>query len=255
MTKETAVATIESRYPVLMEDPATLMQALTQNLPGARLSPWDLTRWVFNGAGASKFKDNEGETADAIEGVIMAARAGQRGLYVDAYKPGTHRPPDCMSSDGRVGHPDAEAFEEKGLAVPSGKCGQGRCIYADFGSYTLIPGMQSPSGNAPACRERVIFLIIRPGSSIPSVLSLPGTALKPTKRYMLMRLGEKGLKPYEVETKITVRDGQVAFEIGDRLPKESVEGVAKLAEQFRADLEAMSAEDVTALGEEADAEA
>lgn len=253
MSKETAVATIETRYPVLMEDPATLMEALTQNLPGARLSPWDLTRWRFAGAEANAFKDNEGEQAKEIEGVIMAARAGQRGLYVERYQPGTNMPPDCMSSDGRTGNPDEAVFREKGLAVPSGKCGRGNCIYADFGSYKLIPGMQSPSGNAPACKERVIFLVIRPGSSIPCVVSLPSTALKAAKRYLLMRLGEKSLRPYEVETKITVRDGQVAFEIGDALPKESVEGIARLAEQFRADLEAMSAEDVTALGEEADA--
>lgn len=253
MARNEALVTIETRYPVLMEDPATLLTAITQNLPGARLSPWDLTRWKLAGAGASAFADNEGERLAEIEGVIMAARAGQRGLYLENYKPGTHMPPDCMSSDGITGHFDAAIFEEKGLACPSGKCGRGSCLYADFGSYSLIPGMQSPSGSAPACKERLIFLLIRPGSSIPCVLSLPATALKDAKRYLMMRLGEKNLRPYQVETKITVRDGSVSFQIGEEIPADKIEAIARLAAQFRSDLEAMSAEDVSAMAEEAEA--
>lgn len=255
MSKETALVPFGERYPVLAEDPETLFTALTQNLPGATLSPWDLTRWSVDGANASKFANNDEETTDRIEGVVMAARAGSRNLYIEGYKPGVSLPPDCSSSDGIVGTFNADAFAAKDLEPPSGRCGQTTCVYAKFGSYELIPGMQSPSGNAPACKERVIMLVMRPGASIPCVVNLPATALKAVKRYLMIRLTEAGgLRPYSLETVLTVSGGKVALSMGQRVPDDLVPALARMAEQFQRDLANLAPEDLEGVAAEAEGE-
>jgi hypothetical protein len=253
MAKEsTALVPFGERYPVLAEDPETLFLALTQNLPGAQLSPWDLTRWSVKGANANSFENNDKDAVDQIEGVVMAARAGSRNLYIDGYKPGVSLPPDCSSSDGVVGNFNGDTFADRKLAPPSGKCLS--CDYSKFGSFKLIPGMQSPSGNAPACKERVIMLLMRPGASIPCVVNLPATALKAVKRYLMIRLTEAGgLRPYSLETVLTVSGGQVALAMGQRVPDDLVPALAKMAEQFQRDLANLAAEDLEAVAAEAEA--
>jgi hypothetical protein len=78
--------------------------------------------------------------------------------------------------------------------------------------------------------------------------------LKAVKRYLMIRLTEAGgLRPFSLETVLTVSGGQVALAMGQRVPEDLVPALAKVAEQFQRDLANLAAEDLEAVAAEAEA--
>jgi len=149
--------------------------------PGG-ITPADLQRVKIPSAGGRAWDLGEDEVAQEFEGVILHHR-DIRAFWKDKAV-GEHRPPDCYSPDAEVGLCTDAALSAK-LGI-GGDCS--KCPMSQWGTA------MDEKGNATkgqACALRKMMLILRPGSYLPVVLSVPPSSLKSVRQYML-RLANKG---------------------------------------------------------------
>jgi len=159
---------------------------LMENFGGdADLSPWDLQRIRIPAGGSQAWTlpslDGGVVSTPAIECVVLVQRPG-RALWRSATP--DNRPPDCSSTDGRVGVGD-----------PGGNCAA--CPYNQWGS-------DPKGGPGKACKELRQLFMLRPEDRLPALLTLPPTSLKPWRQYK-WQLTNAGLVYYGVLNKFGLR--------------------------------------------------
>jgi hypothetical protein len=182
----TAIATIREQYPVL--DPKSDAAELIQfNLGGEGVNIADLDRVKVPGGGGLSWEVptyNGAESQKAIEGILI--HVARRRAYWSNPNP-SNTPPDCTSQD-----------METGTGKPGGDCSV--CPLNQWGSA------KGPDGSArkgKGCRERLLMFILRPGKTLPLIVSVPPTSLKPIRQYRL-RLADAGKRFFAVQTRLTL---------------------------------------------------
>lgn len=181
MGKELAVK--ETAQFMVLENAKGAIEALKSNLEGETLSPMDLDRVGVPAGGGTSWciPTLEGDdNTPEIVGVIVATqncRARWAGDFA-----GGGEPPDCSSDDDVLGVGD-----------PGGACKT--CPLAQFGSDSR--------GKGQACKSIKRIFLLRPGSMLPLVITLPPTSIRPATRYLLRLVGV-GLKKQAAVTRITL---------------------------------------------------
>lgn len=174
--ESTALAVIGDRFPVLNpETAAEFGEVLRQNLGNSEMSEFDLER-VRVPTGGSLFwqipsvETGEVEAVKTFDGVIIGWR-DTKTYWAAAFGDGASGPPDCTSDDGLLG---------KG--IPGGACA--KCPFNEFGSKPS--DRPHPSGKGgKACRDQRLLFVLREGAMMPTLVSVPASAIKVIKKYFL----------------------------------------------------------------------
>lgn len=218
MAKGTELAVREpSTYAIMQADPAELQEALEVNSGGQRISPFDLDVVKLPSQGMTIWSIPdliEGEiNTKTIEGIVILQR-GIRSYWamgLDEKDSGGSSPPDCSSQDGvtgfglPTGHPDLEPqqYDADGQPRPMeayrGQFECAACPLAAFGS--------AKKGNGQACKQNKLLFVLTPESSLPIVIKVPPSSLKPVQSFML-RLSGKGIPMYGVVIGLSLKKVQ-----------------------------------------------
>jgi len=168
--------------------PATqdLGLAMQEELQGL---PVSLIRVKIPTGGATTFEipitEDEPEIVKEIEGVIID-HYPVNALWPNKFD-GKVQNPECYSLDGKIG-----------VGNPGGSCAT--CPFNKFGS--------AEDGIGKKCKNMHRVYIIRSGEFVPLLITLPPTSLKNFSDYLFKRLLQKGLRSYQVITKITLKKAQ-----------------------------------------------
>jgi hypothetical protein len=178
LKQEDSIAVIE-QYSVLTLATEELKSVIADNMGQDRLevTDLDLVKMPSGGSLAWTLPTIEGEdAAKTFEGIIVHWK-NQRSYYKDAFS-GQSNPPDCFSSNGKLG-----------IGTPGGDCEV--CPLAQWGS--------AEKGNSQACRQNRLLFILRPESFLPLVLRLSPASIAASKQYFV-RLAARNQSIYETVT-------------------------------------------------------
>jgi hypothetical protein len=152
------------------QEVAEFQEAFAANVSGGNVSEFDLPRIkVMSGAPLWLIPKLEGEdTAPRIEGVIIASRDTR--VYYRSKEAG-NVPPDCSSSDCVTGH-----------GTPGGECAS--CPLAVWDSA-------DGESSAQACKQVRQLFMLRGESTLPDIVSLPPTSVKPARQFFLKLLKDR----------------------------------------------------------------
>ncbi len=213
----------EELQPFMIPATQDLGLAMQEELQGL---PVSLIRVKIPTGGATTFEipitEDEPEIVKEIEGVIIDH------YPVNAFWPskfdGKVQNPDCYSLDGKIG-----------IGNPGGSCAT--CPFNKFGS--------AEDGVGKKCKNMHRIYIIRSGEFVPLLITLPPTSLKNFSDYLFKRLLQKGLRSYQVITKITLKKTQnssgIAYSQAQfSLVRPLTEEEAKQAVAFAASIRALT---------------
>ncbi|HZP39836.1 MAG TPA: hypothetical protein VFE48_25470 [Methylomirabilota bacterium] len=163
----------------------------------------------------------EPEATKAIEGVVVYK------MPVRAYWPvGAevgNNPPTCRSRDAIV--PDEDSPEPQAK-----RCAE--CPYSRFGS--------GKDGRGQACKQRLNTFVLLTGESLPTLISLPPTALRPFGEYAV-QLRKANLPLVSVTTIFGLQDAKssggisykgIALKVGRRLSFAEMKAARAVREAF-----------------------
>lgn len=219
MAQSTAIAVREpSTYAIMQIDAGELQEALAVNAGGQRISPFDLdvVKLPSQGMTIWTIPDiTEGEiNSKTIEGIVILQRSIRSWWKESLDEKGGGSPPDCSSQDGingyglPIGHPDLGEmvrYDEDGNERPDeayrGQFSCGACPLAQFGS--------AAKGGGQACKQNRLLFVLTPESSLPIVVKVPPSSLKPMQSFML-RLSGKGIPMYGAVISLALKKVQNA---------------------------------------------
>jgi len=160
------------KYVFLGSDAVDIIR---ENLGNQPLTPADFVRIKFPTGGNIFWSiptlEGKAKPVDVIEGIILMHRDIR--LYWKEDYTGAKTPPDCFSDDTITGHGD-----------PGGVCEL--CPFNEFGSTRK-------GTKAKACKQMKLLFLMKPGNSLPIIVPVPPTSLKPVKEFML-QLAMEGFK-------------------------------------------------------------
>lgn len=190
--KKDEIAAVESfELVTLMGD---LSEAIAEEMDGLGPIPFDRVKIPSGGGLAFELPgddDDNPESATELVGVILDHHP-VNAYWADAYAGGNEQP-DCSSYDGKQGV-DRETGEIKDCAA---------CPYNQFGS----------DNKGKACKNVHRCYILREGNPVPILLTLPPTSLKYLRDYIAKRVLLKGMRCWQVLTKITLKKEKNAANI------------------------------------------
>jgi hypothetical protein len=223
MANEIVKAT--QNYLALSDDTGTIMEALSANLGGGLLSPFDLDRVKVPSQGSINWEipdlDEGSVSAKVLTGIIIHS-APVRSYWSKGLDEGGSSPPDCSSNDLLMG-----------VGTPGGDCLT--CPMNQWGSDTK-------GGVGKACSERRFLFMLRPQSFLPVVVQVPPSSLRNLGQYML-RLAGTGTPYYHVTTSLSLEKAvqgggglpysKMVVKLEGRLTDDDCAKVDALAKQLR----------------------
>jgi len=178
---------IGASYPALVGAGGAMSEAMKTNMEGETLSVFDLERVrVPSGGGiAWEVLDEAGEPqpVKALDGIVVFTKLGRSYWAKGIDESGGGSPPDCSS-------PDAV----RGVGKPGGLCHD--CELAQWGSA-------GDGGRGQACSQRRFVFVLREGATLPTVISVPPTSLKPLKKW-LFALANRGVPYFGAVTRFSL---------------------------------------------------
>ena len=185
MATSTELAIVEKgKFLALDRNLSEIREILDDTLAGQTLGEFDLPRVGIPPGGGGHWTIPTAlgdDSSPELTGVVVAFQRTR--AYWENPDP-TGEPPVCRSHDAKIG-----------IGTPGGPCAS--CPLAQYGS--------SPKGdNAQACKEREVWFMLREGSFLPLVLTLPATSLKGAKRYRI-NLASGAIRLSDVVTAVTLR--------------------------------------------------
>lgn len=163
-----------------------LAEAMMEEMDGLGTLPFDRVKIPSGGGLAFEMPgedENSPESVTEITGVILDHHP-LNAYWLDKFA-GGNQPPDCSSINGKQGV-NRETGEIKDCAT---------CPYNQFGS----------DGKGKACKNLHRLFILRESNPVPLMLSLPPTSLKYMRDYIAKRVLFKGLRSWQVVTRITLK--------------------------------------------------
>ena len=187
--KDEQIAVRTPAYLEKVQDVSQVLGALVQNFDGEQLDRFAFPRVVIpaGGGGAMTVPGPDGDEAETeIRGVIVMQHQS-RAYWKDSMDESSDGagPPDCAADDGKWGQ-----------GIPGGDCS--RCPMSAFGS--------GRNGRGQACKLMRNVYLLMPGKSLPTVIQVPPTSLKPYKGY-IFNLSTVDKVFYGVETRIGISTG------------------------------------------------
>lgn len=223
MSKTTAVATTEKAFD-LQVLAGEMAEAIAEEMDGLGSIPYDRVK-IPSGGGLAFELPGEDEdhpiSATELVGVILYHHP-INAYWKEKFNGGNEQP-DCSSLDGKQG-----ISKDDGVIT---ECAG--CPFNQFGS----------DGAGKACKNAHRVYILTEGNPVPLILSLPPTSLKPLRDYIGKKILLKGMRSYEVITKITLKKDKNAngiayskavFDIVGQLSAEQAQAVAAMAESIKA---------------------
>ena len=195
-----------------------LAAAVAEEMDGLGPIPFDRVKIPSGGGLAFELPgetEDDAESATELIGVILDHNP-VNAYWADKFSGGNEQP-DCSSYDGKSGTVRATG-EIRNCET---------CPYNKFGS----------DGAGKACKNVHRVYILREGSPVPLILSLPPTSLKYMRDYIGKRVLLKGFRCWQVLTRITLkkeksRDGiqysRAAFAFVDKLTPEQEAAAAAM---------------------------
>jgi hypothetical protein len=215
-------------YVILYTPVAEIDAAVKANLGEENVNASDFDRIKVPAGGGTSWTveglDGE-ETVKELTGIIVAWRDTRAYWSVPMDQSDGNMPPDCYSLDAK-----------KADGEPGGECG--KCEFAKFGS--------DAKGEGQACKAVRQLFLVREGSMLPEIVSLPASSLKPARQYF-MRLASKAVPCYSLITRIGLEKtkntqgivySRATFSSAGRLTPEQAEAVKKYASMLQPYLEA-----------------
>ena len=152
------------------QEVAEFQEAFAANVSNGNVSEFDMERIkVMSGAPLWLIPKLEGEeTAPRIEGVIVSSRDTR--VYYRSKEAGNVAP-DCSSADCKTGH-----------GTPGGECA--KCPLAAWDSA-------EGESAAQACKQVRQLFMLRGESTLPDIVSLPPTSVKPARQFFLKLLKDR----------------------------------------------------------------
>lgn len=186
-TMGTAVAKKDEKEFSLVTISGDLKEAITEEMDGLGAVPFDRVKIPSGGSLAFELpgeNPDEPEVSKSIEGVIIHHHPANA-YWAESFSGGNAQP-DCSSIDGK-----------RGVVRDTGEiCDCSRCQYNQFGS---------DGKRGKACKNIHRLYILREDNPVPMILALPPTSLKYLRDYLSKQILLKGLRSYEVVTKITLK--------------------------------------------------
>lgn len=200
-----------------------LAEAVAEEMDGLGAIPFDRVKIPSGGGLAFELPgedEDSTESATELVGVILDHNP-VNAYWKDKFSGGNEQP-DCSSYDGKQG-----VVRETGEIR---SCED--CPYNKFGSDNA----------GKACKNVHRVFMLREGSPVPLILSLPPTSLRYMRDYIGKRVLLKGFRCWQVLTKITLKkekskDGitysRAAFAFVDKLTPEQEQQTAAMREMVK----------------------
>lgn len=236
MAKNEIAKTEAAKFDLVTITP-DLKEAIQEEMDGLGTVPFDRVKIPSGGSLAFEVPgDNpdEPETSKNIDGVIIYHHPANA-FWRDAFQ-GGNAAPDCSSIDGRQGV-DRETGEIRSCD---------RCQHNQFGS---------DGRRGKACKNIHRLYLLREGNPVPMILPLPPTSLKYLRDYLSKQILLKGLRSYDVITRVSLKketsgDGiaysRAAFQMAGKLDpaqREATKAMAELVKEMAGSMPAMDADD------------
>jgi hypothetical protein len=159
-----AMSSVEQQEAMIFfrQETAATTEGLQVTFPRAKFPTSGSSFWELPSV------TGEPEAAKEIEGVVVFkqnTRAWWRGLDGKTSFEITNVAPTCSSLDGKTPVPSPDQQAMSCAACPHAAWGTGK------------------EGRGQACKSRLNVFILRPGDEIPTLISLPPTAIKPFGAY------------------------------------------------------------------------
>jgi hypothetical protein len=197
-----------------------LAEAVSEEMDGLGTIPFERVK-IPSGGGLAFELPGETEdspvTATEIVGVILTHHPVN--VYWANKYSGNNEQPDCSSYDGKQG-----VNRQTGAVV---QCSN--CPHNQFGS---------DGGKGKACKNVHRCYILQEGNPVPLILALPPTSLKYIRDYIGKKIILKGLRCYDVVTKITLKKEKSAD--GITYSRAAFQCVQVLEDNQRAEAKAMA---------------
>lgn len=165
-----------------------MAEALAEEMDGLGTIPFDKVKIPSGGSVAFEVPTDDEDNPDTVKelvGVILYHHP-VNGYWKNKYD-GQNNQPDCTSYDGKVG-----------ILAETGECRNcATCVHNQFGS--------DENGRGKACKNMHRCYLLREGNPIPIILTLPPTSLKSLRDYIGKKIVIKGMRSYQVITKITLK--------------------------------------------------
>lgn len=206
MSKEELTTVKETDFKIMMPESRGAVDAVRDNLRGAKLSRFDLIAVKVPAGGELNWtiESPEGvELKESFDGIIVYWHDA-RSYYEDSENQ-SDDPPDCSSEDAIIGDPF------------------GSCVKCQYSKWET-----AQKGRGQACRLGRILYILQPGSFLPTVLKCPPTSYQAIKKYFIS-LSANGISYSNVVTRFSLTPDQA--ESGHKYAK----GVFKMVRSLNED--------------------
>ncbi len=168
-----------------------MAEAIAEEMDGLGTIPFDKVKIPSGGGLAFEVPTEEEDNPDMVKelvGVILYHHPIN--AYWQNKYDGQNNQPDCTSYDGKTG-----------VIVETGECVDcANCKYNKFGS--------DDNGRGKACKNMHRIYLLREGNPVPILLTLPPSSLKSLRDYLGKKVVLKGMRSYQVVTKITLKKEQ-----------------------------------------------
>lgn len=176
--------------------------------------------------------DGELEAVKAFRGIIGGIKGGERKFYIRDIGEGSGGPPDCSSTDGKVG---------VGIRAEDEEPSEQEC-------KTCLKNLFKSARNhkAKACAESILLYFFTEGSFAPSVMSVPPGSFKAVRLYMARLIGQgSGISGVITEATLKPIPGEVPYHEVSFSPVADVseserEAMAPVVERMKSFVVAMS---------------
>jgi len=194
MAKKTEITVHESvdssAYLVTPDQLEKTMTVIKENVGDEGVSPFDLVRAKNPSSDSVKWEipsllSDESESVSKMEGIIVYHK-NTRAYYPNPYGKGEAEP-QCSAQDA-----------VNGVGNPGGTCHD--CPLSAWGSK-LDKDNQPTRGQA--CMVRKHLFLLREGTRLPIMFSLPPTSLKSARMFFL-ELGDRDISYWKCITKLTL---------------------------------------------------
>lgn len=219
-----ALAVINQDQYIMRLQDTSLQTAMAEEMDAMTVT-FDVAKIPSGGGTAFEIPGDDPSSPDVVKalvGVIIDHYA-VNAYWQDKYN-GSKNPPDCSSMDGKTG------TTKDGKQRPCATCPLNQ-----FGS--------DPDGRGKACKNMRRVFLLPSNSILPLQMTVPPTSLKNFSDYIAKRVVAKGLRCFDVVTKITlskatnkggIEYSQAQFALVGRLDPGTAEAMRAYSEQARA---------------------
>ena len=174
-----------------------MTEAIAEEMDGLGTIPFDKVKIPSGGGVAFEVPTEDEDNPDMekeLVGVILYHHPIN--AYWQTKYDGQNNQPDCASYDGKTG-----------VHMETGECiNCANCEFNKFGS--------DDNGRGKACKNMHRIYFLREGNPVPILLTLPPSSLKGLRNYLGKKVVLKGMRSYQVITKVTLKKEQS----GDGIP-------------------------------------